>query len=174
MVDSPSTRSEWAALSWQDAQHEVARLINHYGFMIFEEKQLDQKQRSDVLVIRNDNDKVIFGIIEVKAYQNVTRSLQRKAMIQAVKYLNSVFIDAINNQRWGNKQKEFFVTVVYTNDYPAAFFQHHKADYENFLDKELVENYTLSLFSSTPNSFIRKLRQYTGYGHKQSKIDDYF
>lgn len=168
----PNSRQEWANLEWKEAQVMVGNLLNNSGFMKFEEKRIGLTKRADVLVIKNNPIDVVFGIIEVKCYKKVNPSLVNKSIIQACKYVKILYPLVINNNRWGNKEKKFFVAVVFTNDYPVSLGKIIVNNYLNYLPKELKEG--IPIIISTPGQLLKKLAYEKLLPDYESKLDDFF
>ena len=78
MKENPISRSDWASFDWKEAQTQVALLFKKNGFKIFQEKKLENNKRADIIVIKESKSTmVIIGVIEVKCYQKITRSLEK-------------------------------------------------------------------------------------------------
>ena len=84
MIKSPISRSDWASFDWKEAQNQVGLLFKKNGFKIFQEKKLENNKRADIIVIKENPTLVIIGVIEVKCYQKISRSLEKSAMRQAL------------------------------------------------------------------------------------------
>ncbi len=52
-------------------------LFKKNGFKIFQEKKLENNKRADIIVIKENPTMVIIGVIEVKCYQKISRSLEK-------------------------------------------------------------------------------------------------
>ena len=98
MADIPTKRSEWAKLDWQSAQHMVGRMLNHAGFTMLEELNLGKK-RADIMVTKTESNTSTIGIIEVKCYQKIGKTMQEKALIQACRYMTRLYNLHTSNQR---------------------------------------------------------------------------
>lgn len=170
----PSSRADWAKLSWQEAQLNVAKILQEYGFMRFEEKRFENSKRADIVVIKNSETEVIFGVVEVKSYRRISWSIEVKAMKQVCNYLAIIFDKHHTNQRWGNKTKRYFAATVFTNDYPGLFSSHSKIDYKKQLRNRLIEWEYVDLISTTPDHLIQNLISRDLAGYKQDNLDSFF
>lgn len=176
MVSPPiyKSRAYWAGLDWKEAQLEVANLLNNNSFMVFEEKRLESHKRVDILAIQNTDQSITFGILEVKCYKKITPQIQHNAMIQACRYLKNIFPSLENNNRWGNKERKYFVATVFTNDYPGIYGTHHLSEYYTYLPKKLISQNNIKLISSTPDSLIAKLQNNGMSVGTQTSVDEFF
>ena len=168
------SRSDWANLPWKKAQHSVAKLLQDSGFMIFEEKRLVQSKRADIVVIKNQDHKVSLGIIEVKAYRKITPKMVQNSVKQACQYLKSWKSDIINPNRWGNKAREYFVAIVFTNDYPINLSGNIDSLVAKLFTKVFEEDNMPKVLISTPNSLIGKLHEMGIGSGIQSHLDGFF
>lgn len=173
-MELPDSRSDWWGLDWKKAQQSIAVMLKREGFMIFEEKTIDKAKRADVFVIRQNKNEAIFGVIEVKAYDKMTPGIEKKALIQACKYMNSVFADKYNNGRWQHKEKKFFVVAVFTKDYTRSFRNYTISDFAKYLPTILLENEKVQILTATPSSILRKLRDHHLLGGKQTNLSTFF
>ncbi len=174
MVKSPISRSDWASFDWKEAQNQVGLLFKKNGFKIFQEKKLENNKRADIIVIKENPTMVIIGVIEVKCYQKISRSLEKSAMRQALNYLEDQYTLSENNYNWRRKNKKYFACVVYTRDYPTSFLRHTINNYDQFDKIKNIEKNSLYLFYSTPNTVMDKLKNYIYIENKQQRIDDFF
>lgn len=170
MENLPQDRAEWSKLSWNDAQRAVGRLLNHNGFMKFDEYRLGNG-RADLVVINKDPKYATIGIIEVKCYNRVTPKLQRSAKIQAAKYLSKLFIDHQSNHYWQNKKIKYFIMTVFTNDYPVKEIKLSVKERRTHLPPELVD---IIILSSTPGRIIERLTKYKLLPRISGDLHDYF
>jgi hypothetical protein len=169
-----TSRSNWANLNWKEAQHQIGLVLHTAGFIKFEEKSLGNSNRADVMVIRSTPSEIIFGIVEVKTYRNVTPSMAEKAMKQSCRYLTACYNQVDGNQRWGKKNKRYFATVVFTRDYPNVIFDGSYSQYKAHLPSGLIENNLVEIFSSVPEQLIKKLQDRHLLGPNQNSLNDYY
>ena len=170
----PTQRSYWATLDWSDAQSEVARMLNYANFMKFEEKNLGNHKRADVVVIKRSSSKVVFGIIEVKCYKKITPGIEKNAMQQACNYLQLLHNMVKDNNRWNSKPNNFFAATVFTKDYPNRPGNHNPSMYHEILPKQLVKNGLVSLISCVPEMILGELYNRGLLSKEQSSLKNYF
>ncbi|MCY3411651.1 MAG: hypothetical protein INQ03_08480 [Candidatus Heimdallarchaeota archaeon] len=171
MSDLPTNRSDWASLSWQEAQHQVGRLLNQNGFMKLEEKHVARGSRADLIIIKSTPQTAKIGIIEVKCYNRVTPNLQKTAKLQACRYISLLYEQHQQNQYWSRKQIEYFVVTVFTKDYPVKDIKLSKADKRKALP-EVLQN--IKILSTTPGSLLSVLQREDLLDHTTTGLHEFF
>ncbi|MDH5402336.1 MAG: hypothetical protein OEY49_07590 [Candidatus Heimdallarchaeota archaeon] len=171
--NTPKTRKDWAILSWNEAQSEVGLLLKQQLFVRFDEYKLGNK-RADIIAYKIFDNKILFGIIEVKTFKKISPSIENKAMEQACNYLSKYFDIVENNSKWGNKAKIYFVATIFTNDYPASFSDIYQNKYTKLIPKILVDEERVYLISCRPRELIPNLRRLKLLNYDQNKLDKFF
>ena len=170
----PDNRQEWSKLDWMEAQSKLGTLLLEHNFIKIEEFRFSNGKRADIILERNTENAIYFGIIEVKTYKKLTRKIEKDAINQLCRYMNMLYKKVKNNNKWGIKSKYFFGVVVYTNDYPGIPIPLNSKEVEAKLPKDLIKNNNFSLFSCTPENLITKLNNRNLTGLKQKKLGDFF
>ena len=172
--DIPSSRSQWAKLEWQQAQKTIGLLLNLYGFMKFEEYNLGDGKRADLLVWRTSSGQITIGLIEVKTYQKISPSIEAKALQQVLTYFK-IFAEEIKaSNQWNSKTIRFFVCVIFTKDYPSLpskLTKHHLGS--NFTEERLHKD-NIDVFVCTPERFILELVSRSLVHPSQQDLKKYF
>lgn len=168
------TRSDWATLDWSSAQKKVGLLFHSFGFTKFEEKRLGRSKRADVVVYRSLSKKVIFGIVEVKAYGRASHALQQKTLKQASTYLELLYQEVKDHNRWKHRELQFFISIVYAKDIPLIFHRYSKNDIQTFISRKLYDNHHIDIFSTIPEQLEQKLLDAGLIEPKASSLDDFF
>ncbi len=170
MHNLPVSRSEWAKLSWKQAQSQVGRLLNHNGFMKLEEHRIG-KGRADLVVINKKGGSAIIGVIEVKCYDRVTPRLQRSAKVQACRYISDLYHQHEQNMYWKRKNITYFIITVFTKDYPVKSVMLTNSERDRYLPNDIKN---LKIFSSTPDGLLSLMDRNGLLKHKMDVLDDYF
>ena len=164
-------RSDWTKLSWQDAQETVVKMLQEYGFMVFNEKQV-YNGRADGVVIKRHSSKILIGIIEVKHYKKVSNSVREKAMFQSLKYLRSVFDDM--SRRYPQRMQHYFLATVFTNDYPTSGNTLFVKKFMDQIPQFIKDRAEITVLSSTPDQFLSVLKKKGIIEAKQQNLDEFF
>ncbi|MHA2098179.1 MAG: hypothetical protein ACW99A_05795 [Candidatus Kariarchaeaceae archaeon] len=170
----PNGRTEWATVKWQQSQSLLGRLLNSYNFMKFEELRISTGSRADIVVIRTTQDEVIFGIIEVKTYTKINSTIEKNAIKQICRYVSNIYDLISENSRWGNRNKRYFGSIVYTNDYPVSTSANYDKLFNEHLPDELLEKNNVHVFITRPEELIKILQKQNLCGYAQDTLTDYF
>jgi hypothetical protein len=168
----PTSRSDWANLNWMEAQKLIGLILNHSGFMKFEERKISKSNRADVIVIRQTKTRVIIGVVEVKSYQKISEKIAQEAMIQTCRYIQTIY--ELFNNRWGNKSKQYFGVVVFTKDYPNILHRTDLDAYGSQLPFDLLNNNSIDLFTCVPENLLKLLQLKGIAGPIQDSLEDYY
>ena len=145
-----STRTKWAGLDWKQAQGQLLALLSEYQFMRFEEVRLSKSKRADLVVMRNSGSEIIYGVIEVKSYRKISNSIKVKAIGQVCTYLNLLYQQTWDSQKYGKKPKKYFAAVVFTHDYQSSFQSEATGQQIAVLERDLAE--MAEVFICTPEN----------------------
>lgn len=167
-----NTRTNWAGLDWKQAQAQLLALLSDYQFMRFEEVRLSKSKRADLVVVRNSGSEIIYGVIEVKSYRKISNSVKVKALDQVCRYLNLLYQQTWNSQKYGKLPKKYFAAVVFTHDYPSSFQSEVTGQHISVLDQKLAE--LSEVFVCTPENLVSSLLNKNMVGLKQQSLDDYY
>ena len=165
------SRHDWLKLNWNQAQRAVVELFHENGYTSYHELSLTNG-RADGFVIKKKPDEIIFGIIEVKHYNNVTKNLQYKSVKQALKYLNAVH-DKVSS-KYTKIPVRFFIAVIFSKDYPSSGISVNLEAYKTHVPKPIAEKKNLTIIVSSAGKLLRVLKHLHLLEAPQTELNHYF
>jgi hypothetical protein len=162
----------WQNLDWKSAQDQVISLLHQRGYMsLYETTVLNG--RIDGLVIRKSINEVDIGIVEVKHYRNVTKSMLLESIQQGLKYLEGNYLSFLKRFAGRNKTPRFFVAIVFTKDCPITNINEQITNSIDLLPDKL-RSYPIELFYSSILDFLTKMRTKGLINGDQNVLTNFF